>query len=600
MRKLLIILIGFFLMGTAIAADYSITNFNVDATLSSSSAAESMTLTYTAVNQVDLISGTIDIGTTGTSSLSVTDSDGITLDKNTTESGGKTRISFSRAKTLQTGNTYVVTISFTKSLSGTTKTYAWGYDWYNNSPTLTAATPSYTIELIYPTSYTISSLSTAADSTLTSGSNYRKRWSGAASSFSNSISYSTTTTTTDTTTGGTTGGGGTTTATTAAVTAVSATSAAETKATEQISTTTTKQAETKTEISNVTELLVEVPKEAQELLDQANAKLAEAEKLKAEKKFDEAEKKAVEAYGLIEKANQKIPEVKIEEQAQAKFGGTTQSIQSTMQSAGITDQAKIENALRSLNQFDYTRELKVIQVKNKETQQASYQSNITVIIKNATDKRLSNLSIIESIPKEIIEKASSVKSSEEFKIIKEDPVIEWVIPEIKETAPKDKPTIEWTVNALNPGETKVLVYSIKKKIDKELLSLMSAPVAIAETVKVFACKDIECNDDNPCTIDSCVQGKCDYETVSDNTSCGANKVCKQGKCTSKSITPIVGGAPTAVTIAQEPAAKSASLYVIIGAIIAVFIIAFVFISRKKEGQGKSKGTEKNPFTFTRK
>ncbi len=46
------------------------------------------------------------------------------------------------------------------------------------------------------------------------------------------------------------------------------------------------------------------------------------------------------------------------------------------------------------------------------------------------------------------------------------------------------------------------------------------------------CLDVDCNDGNPCTIDSCSEGVCNYNNQLDGTSCGEDSVCNAGECIS--------------------------------------------------------------------
>lgn len=46
------------------------------------------------------------------------------------------------------------------------------------------------------------------------------------------------------------------------------------------------------------------------------------------------------------------------------------------------------------------------------------------------------------------------------------------------------------------------------------------------------CQNVNCNDKNPCTQDSCSQGVCSNKVLIDGTSCGIKEVCKLGQCVS--------------------------------------------------------------------
>ena len=56
----------------------------------------------------------------------------------------------------------------------------------------------------------------------------------------------------------------------------------------------------------------------------------------------------------------------------------------------------------------------------------------------------------------------------------------------------------------------------------------------------ITCDDLDCNDDNPCTSDSCEDARCLSIPMSDNTKCGEEMVCMQGQCVSENV-PIIPG-----------------------------------------------------------
>lgn len=49
-----------------------------------------------------------------------------------------------------------------------------------------------------------------------------------------------------------------------------------------------------------------------------------------------------------------------------------------------------------------------------------------------------------------------------------------------------------------------------------------------------SCTELNCNDSNPCTIDSCTEGVCVYENEVDGTQCENNGTCQEGKCIGQS------------------------------------------------------------------
>ncbi|MCX6800812.1 MAG: hypothetical protein NTZ73_01335 [Candidatus Diapherotrites archaeon] len=61
------------------------------------------------------------------------------------------------------------------------------------------------------------------------------------------------------------------------------------------------------------------------------------------------------------------------------------------------------------------------------------------------------------------------------------------------------------------------------------------------------CKDVLCDDGNPCTEDTCSNGNCSHTKKADGTSCGEGKTCKNGSCVT--ATPV---APTTTPPVTTP------------------------------------------------
>lgn len=54
----------------------------------------------------------------------------------------------------------------------------------------------------------------------------------------------------------------------------------------------------------------------------------------------------------------------------------------------------------------------------------------------------------------------------------------------------------------------------------------------------------DCNDDNPCTTDTCVDGSCTYPNVSNGTACSDDKLCYDGQCIAPTPVPTREPTPT--------------------------------------------------------
>jgi len=51
--------------------------------------------------------------------------------------------------------------------------------------------------------------------------------------------------------------------------------------------------------------------------------------------------------------------------------------------------------------------------------------------------------------------------------------------------------------------------------------------------------DSNCNDNNPCTVDTCTNNSCKYVNTLNETTCGTDKVCNEGNCILKTTNPIL-------------------------------------------------------------
>ncbi len=76
------------------------------------------------------------------------------------------------------------------------------------------------------------------------------------------------------------------------------------------------------------------------------------------------------------------------------------------------------------------------------------------------------------------------------------------------------------------------------------------------------CENLNCNDNNPCTLDSCAQGKCSNTSLPDEASCGSGKTCRSGQCIEKS-------------------AFDSSTIIIVIILLAIIVIGFVLVKVRK-------------------
>ena len=101
--------------------------------------------------------------------------------------------------------------------------------------------------------------------------------------------------------------------------------------------------------------------------------------------------------------------------------------------------------------------------------------------------------------------------------------------------------IQFFVDEINPNQTKNITYTVNNKVTDSMINEMTMPIVLEfseEDPPVNLCEGKNCNDNNPCTTDSCdsLTGNCNNINLSDGTECGTNKECKQGTCTEKEDT----------------------------------------------------------------
>ena len=141
-------------------------------------------------------------------------------------------------------------------------------------------------------------------------------------------------------------------------------------------------------------------------------------------------------------------------------------------------------------------------------------------VKNVGSMAYNNISIIEKIPKEIADHVSKV-------IFVQAPVIK-----------EEDPIVEWAIDGLEAGEDANFNYSVGSLEDESILegasaffSSLASPTALVDETAADrdACKDIACDDSNPCTEDYCIKGKC-YHSSRGGLSCGDGLVCEETVC----------------------------------------------------------------------
>ncbi len=145
-----------------------------------------------------------------------------------------------------------------------------------------------------------------------------------------------------------------------------------------------------------------------------------------------------------------------------------------------------------------------------------YRATFTLNLQNVAGERLESVSLIETIPKELAEKAALIESDENFLVLEPDPVI------------------KFSLAPIAANESKRVSYKIRfsaqemQKVESAFRQ-MSIPTALIP-ISEEDCTGIICNDFNPCTEDYCAAGKCVYSNAAEGLQCEEGKVCVQGSC----------------------------------------------------------------------
>jgi hypothetical protein len=159
----------------------------------------------------------------------------------------------------------------------------------------------------------------------------------------------------------------------------------------------------------------------------------------------------------------------------------------------------------------------------------TYKTTVSVTLNNTTGMDWKDVKVVVEVPKAIATNASEITSPVSFITLKADPILQF--------------TTDIPANS-----TKLITWSVSKNLTGTVLDTIKKPI-IASLQEVEPSKDlcrqnnVNCDDSNPCTTDSCTPatGECTHSIVSDETSCGANMVCKSGQCTLKPTGAVVAG-----------------------------------------------------------
>ncbi len=193
---------------------------------------------------------------------------------------------------------------------------------------------------------------------------------------------------------------------------------------------------------------------------------------------------------------------------------TKEEIEEVLESIG--EEQTIKSAEEAAEKVKLERTVKV-QEAQITTTKTGYKTTISIKATNKTGKKLKNIKILEVIPKDVAETASLIKSDLKFRVIQEDPII------------------EFTIGEIGIGQTAEVTYFVEKKIEQATLAEWVAPIPTAAkeiTPKPTTCSiDSDCDDQEPCTNEFCLNGQCSFIPVANGTTCGFGMECKSAECT---------------------------------------------------------------------
>jgi hypothetical protein len=140
---------------------------------------------------------------------------------------------------------------------------------------------------------------------------------------------------------------------------------------------------------------------------------------------------------------------------------SSQELEEILDESDLTDEEKQEY-LEALDQgiLEITRELTV--KKTTSQGQDTFESTFSIVIRNKSNKNLKDIKIVETIPKEIAEDASLISSPYQFRVLVQDPVIEFIIP------------------LLNAGQSITIPYTVNNDVTEDQLNQMSGVIYKAD------------------------------------------------------------------------------------------------------------------------
>jgi len=182
----------------------------------------------------------------------------------------------------------------------------------------------------------------------------------------------------------------------------------------------------------------------------------------------------------------------------------------------VGQDGEIEKKVAEQADLFFSREMKTVALFGPTEGITAYRVIFTLSLENVSGSTLENVSLIETIPKEIALNAGLVKSDSNFSVLENDPVIMFSLGTM-------------AVDGVKKAGYSVIHNESQAKAAEDSFLGMEIPLALIP-VSENDCTGIKCNDFNPCTKDYCAKGECIYSSLAEGTACETDMVCIKESC----------------------------------------------------------------------